>query len=250
MPNTVQLFPQNYSVTNDPTATLLNNGTGKQVTNIIGDGIPSALEVLLEDVINGFLKALDKVTGINLVGLADSIIKFPKEAWDNLVGLVLDLTSGNFSKFFSTILKWITDFIGISGHGGILGTLLTIGQWIMGLFSSSNGSTSLLGRVFNWLKGLLGPGISHFLATAWELIGGVFKLFGGGGSGGGSAFSGIWNVLEKLWSWISAPFKGLWNLVTGIFGLFGGGGSGGSSAFSGIWDVLKRLWGWISGPFK
>lgn len=294
MPNTVALFPQNYSVTNDPTTTLLNSGTNKQVKDVIGDGIPSAIEVLLKDLIDGFLEKLKKVTGIDLVALANSIIELPRKTWEfikvDLLGLVIDLFTGQFAKFFGTIWRWVTNFVGITGHGGIIGTVLRIGQWIMGLFGTShNGSTSLLGRVFNWLKRLIGPGISHFLATAWEIIGGVFRLFGGAGSGGGSAFAGIWNVLKRLWNWISGPFKGLWhlvqdviklfgggtgasgsglwnfvktlwdkvagflrgawNIVEGIFRLFGGGADG-SSAFSGIWNVLKRLWNWIAGPFK
>jgi len=73
MPNSLQLFPQNYSVTHDPTATLLNSGSNEQVQNIIGEGIPNflqATEQVIASVINSLLHAIDQVTGLDLLGFA------------------------------------------------------------------------------------------------------------------------------------------------------------------------------------
>lgn len=186
---------------------------------------------------DGSAKAAIAEWAINLI---TEIGALPGKTWDfikeDLWGLGQKLFSGDFIGIWRTVWRWVTNFIGITGNGGILSGLGAVGQWIKGLFGNSTGDPdgSLADQAVTGVKNSsIFSGIVHFFQTAWEFVSGLFGIFGSG-----SLLGNIWHTLRGWWDKLMQGISGVWHFITSAFGIFSNDGSVGAN----IWNTLKGLW--------
>jgi hypothetical protein len=149
MPNYIDLFPNNYTVTSD-----VNNGLSINPLSFIGPSpFPLNLATLAEDSINAFLTTFEDVTGINLISggaqsVIDTLVSFlGGSGTGNPIGTLETLLSNTVSSLGSNATNFITGIENIP-YNNVLGTLgpanigASIGSVLDGIWQGLTGGTS------------------------------------------------------------------------------------------------------------
>ena len=174
MPNYIDLFPNNYTVSSD-----VNNTLSVNPLAFVGDSpFPLDLVNLAEDSINAFLTTLGDVTGINLTGSFTSLTTIfgdlnptsfnPLGAVETFLQLIISLGG----EIASSI---ISGFGSLFGAGGVIQTLIND---LVGLGTTLTGATGLQSILTDLLSVLgtpigLGTGSPSLGILGGDLITGV-----------------------------------------------------------------------------
>lgn len=211
MPNYIDLFPNNYTVSSD-----VNNTLSVNPLAFVGDSpFPLDLVNLAEDSINAFLTTLGDVTGINLTGSFTSLTTIfgdlnptsfnPLGAVETFLQLIISLGG----EIASSI---ISGFGSLFGAGGVIQTLIND---LVGLGTTLTGATGLQSILTDLLSvlgtpiglgtgspslGILGgdliTGVQSFADSIFQGVTGLFTT--------GNSFANVANALGTSSNTLSA----------------------------------------------
>ena len=163
MPRQIDLFPQNFKLTNDPNAAAQANPQ----TALDAFTVPTLLEDL-ETIINQFLTNVDKVTGLNLLGVAQFIENILNSA-DALFAPIIHALTNGVGTVVADIATWASDLVTLVQNiidaiwnaiqqtvGVVENTITDVVSLLFGQHHTLNGHSTLIAEI----QAQLSPGVS------------------------------------------------------------------------------------------